>query len=106
VIRRPREASLHKKRSLAVGGRATSVAIEDAFWDSLKEIATHEAGRPDRCCFQNQLGRPARPSYFKRKARLGDAPGEAPRAVAAGARFNCHICDSYFAGAANGRSAD
>ena len=42
MIRRPREASLHKKRSLAVGGRATSVAIEDAFWDSLKEIATHE----------------------------------------------------------------
>lgn len=28
------------KRSVMVGGHKTSVSLEDAFWDSLKEIAT------------------------------------------------------------------
>ncbi|MGB3865921.1 MAG: ribbon-helix-helix domain-containing protein [Xanthobacteraceae bacterium] len=28
------------KRSVMIGGRKTSVSLEDAFWDSLKEIAT------------------------------------------------------------------
>ena len=27
------------KRSVVVGGRKTSVSLEDAFWDSLKQIA-------------------------------------------------------------------
>ena len=29
------------KRSIAIGGRKTSVSLEDAFWTSLKEIAGH-----------------------------------------------------------------
>lgn len=28
-----------KKRSISLGGHATSISIEDAFWESLKEIA-------------------------------------------------------------------
>ena len=28
-----------KKRSIVVAGHKTSIALEDAFWDSLKEIA-------------------------------------------------------------------
>jgi predicted DNA-binding ribbon-helix-helix protein len=28
------------KRSIVIGGRKTSVSLEDAFWDALREIAT------------------------------------------------------------------
>tara|TARA_Y100001934_G_C12253735_1_gene726466 strand:+ start:1031 stop:1285 length:255 start_codon:yes stop_codon:yes gene_type:complete len=28
-----------KKRSISIGGHATSISIEDAFWDSFKQIA-------------------------------------------------------------------
>jgi len=28
------------KRSVAIGGRKSSVSLEDAFWDALREIAT------------------------------------------------------------------
>jgi predicted DNA-binding ribbon-helix-helix protein len=33
--------SLVVKRSIIFAGRKTSVSLEDAFWRSLKEIATH-----------------------------------------------------------------
>ncbi len=29
------------KRSIAVGGHKTSLSLEDAFWNALKEIASH-----------------------------------------------------------------
>ncbi len=29
------------KRSIAIAGRKTSVSLEDAFWNALKEIASH-----------------------------------------------------------------
>jgi hypothetical protein len=35
----PRRKSLVVKRSVKIGGRRTSVALEAAFWDSLKSIA-------------------------------------------------------------------
>jgi predicted DNA-binding ribbon-helix-helix protein len=38
----PRKASPNVKRSVDVAGRTTSVALEDVFWNALKEIA---AGR-------------------------------------------------------------
>jgi predicted DNA-binding ribbon-helix-helix protein len=31
------------KRSVMVGGHKTSVSLEDAFWDSLKDIAARRA---------------------------------------------------------------
>ena len=34
-----------RKRSLSIAGHRTSVSLEDAFWDALKEIAAEE-GRP------------------------------------------------------------
>jgi len=33
--------SLVVKRSIAIGGRETSVSLEDAFWNRLKEIARY-----------------------------------------------------------------
>lgn len=30
------------KRSLAIGGHATSISLEQAFWDALKEVAASE----------------------------------------------------------------
>ena len=33
--------SLIMKRSVVIAGRKTSVSVEDAFWESLKEIAAH-----------------------------------------------------------------
>jgi predicted DNA-binding ribbon-helix-helix protein len=35
--------SLIIKRSVSIGGHKTSVSLEDAFWSSLKEIATDES---------------------------------------------------------------
>jgi predicted DNA-binding ribbon-helix-helix protein len=35
-------ASQNVKRSVVVGGRNTSVGLEDAFWISLKEVAAHQ----------------------------------------------------------------
>ena len=34
-----------RKRSLSIAGHRTSISLEDAFWDALKEIAAAE-GRP------------------------------------------------------------
>ena len=34
--------SLVVKRSIAIGGRETSVSLEDAFWNRLKEIAQQQ----------------------------------------------------------------
>jgi predicted DNA-binding ribbon-helix-helix protein len=33
------------KRSIVIAGHKTSVSIEDAFWDSLKEIADERGNR-------------------------------------------------------------
>ena len=30
------------KRSIVIAGHKTSVSLEDAFWDALKDIATHQ----------------------------------------------------------------
>lgn len=32
-----------KKRSITIAGHRTSISIEDAFWDALREIADSEA---------------------------------------------------------------
>jgi predicted DNA-binding ribbon-helix-helix protein len=37
---RPRRKSLVVKRSVSLDGHRTSMALEDAFWDALKGIAT------------------------------------------------------------------
>jgi predicted DNA-binding ribbon-helix-helix protein len=42
MTRRPKLTSQNIKRSVVVGGRKTSVGLEDAFWLSLKEVAAHE----------------------------------------------------------------
>ncbi|TAJ30439.1 ribbon-helix-helix domain-containing protein [Bosea sp. (in: a-proteobacteria)] len=34
--------SAERKRSLSIAGHRTSVSLEDAFWDALKEIAAAE----------------------------------------------------------------
>lgn len=31
-----------KKRSIRIAGHSTSISLEDAFWDELKEIAHHK----------------------------------------------------------------
>jgi predicted DNA-binding ribbon-helix-helix protein len=43
--RRPKRASLLKKRTIVIGEHKTSVSREEAFWRSLKEIAA-SAGVP------------------------------------------------------------
>jgi predicted DNA-binding ribbon-helix-helix protein len=35
--------SLVSKRSIVIAGHKTSVSLEDAFWDSLKEIASERS---------------------------------------------------------------
>jgi predicted DNA-binding ribbon-helix-helix protein len=40
--RRPKGASLVKKRTIVIANHNTSVSMESAFWDSLKEIAASE----------------------------------------------------------------
>jgi predicted DNA-binding ribbon-helix-helix protein len=30
------------KRSFTIGGHSTSISLESAFWDALKEVAAHE----------------------------------------------------------------
>jgi len=42
VRRRAKDASLVKKRTVTIGNRHTTMAIEDAFWSALKEIAASE----------------------------------------------------------------
>ena len=39
MSRRPRGASLVKKRSVVIGKQKTSLTVEDEFWLLLKEIA-------------------------------------------------------------------
>jgi len=34
--------SAERKRSLSIAGHRTSISLEDAFWDALKEIAAKE----------------------------------------------------------------
>ena len=36
----PRRKSMVFKRAVTIAGRATSVSLEDAFWQSLKEISS------------------------------------------------------------------
>jgi predicted DNA-binding ribbon-helix-helix protein len=42
MTRRRKLASQNVKRSVVVGGRKTSIGLEDAFWHSLKEVAAQE----------------------------------------------------------------
>ena len=42
MIRRPKLASKILKQSIMLGRHKTSISLEAAFWDSLKEIATRE----------------------------------------------------------------
>jgi predicted DNA-binding ribbon-helix-helix protein len=42
MSRHPRGASLVKKRTITIGHRHTSMALEDAFWSALKDIAASE----------------------------------------------------------------
>ena len=35
-------ASLISKRTIKIGGRRSSISVEDAFWDALKHIAADE----------------------------------------------------------------
>ena len=39
---RPRHKSLVVKRSVKVGNKITSLALEDAFWNALKDIAASQ----------------------------------------------------------------
>jgi predicted DNA-binding ribbon-helix-helix protein len=42
MIRRPELSLQRTKRSIVIAGHKTSIALEDAFWLSLKEIAAEE----------------------------------------------------------------
>ena len=42
MTRHPRRTSLVKKRTITIGHRLTSMALEDAFWSALKDIAASE----------------------------------------------------------------
>ena len=42
MIRRPKLASKILKQSIMLGRHKTSISLEAAFWDSLKEIAARE----------------------------------------------------------------
>jgi predicted DNA-binding ribbon-helix-helix protein len=44
--KRPRGLSLVAKKSIVIGGHPTSVSLESAFWDALKEIAAYKGLSP------------------------------------------------------------
>jgi predicted DNA-binding ribbon-helix-helix protein len=68
VRRRARDASLVKKRTVTIGHRHTSMAIEDAFWSALKEIAASEKIPLNQLAAQIDAGRQY--ANFSSAARL------------------------------------
>ena len=44
----PRGKSQVFKRSVNIGAHKTSIALEDAFWDAIKDIATAQGSSVDR----------------------------------------------------------
>lgn len=48
---------LERKRSLSIAGHRTSISLEDAFWEALKEIAAGEGRSVSALIAEIDLGR-------------------------------------------------
>ncbi|MRX51982.1 hypothetical protein GI374_16480 [Paracoccus sp. S-4012] len=47
-----------RKRSVTIGGHATSVSLEDAFWDGLRTLARRHGLTPAQAVAEIDRGRP------------------------------------------------
>jgi predicted DNA-binding ribbon-helix-helix protein len=59
----PRGKSLVRKRTIDLDGRKTSVTLEDAFWDALKEIAAAQGTTVDLTAIDSERRERQHPNF-------------------------------------------